>query len=330
MPEFLLNFSTHAKDLALFRDDWEGLARFVASHGFQGVELYPVGEVDVGSIPGGLVRGVHLRFFIMIRHILNGDLKALERIFGDLETAKKFYGGLSRDVVLKTYVAQLDLASQLGASYVVFHPVEVMLDQVYDWTPRHTLEETLSLHCDLINEVMSMSPFRGLLLFENLWWPWGFTLKDPGEFEFILSRMEYERCGIVLDTGHMIVSEGGFDDEEQAVHALVRRVKGLACLSHHIHAIHLTCTLSGQYLKNTRGTTGEVPEGGNFWQRLQSARRHVMELDRHDPFTLPGIEVLIDIIQPSFVVFELRYGDLHTWQEKIQAQKDALGERFFK
>ncbi len=323
-PSFLLNFSTHKTDLALFENDWQRIGEFVYCHNFNGIELYPVERICLKEIPEGLVKGLHLRFFVMIREIWKGDMAGLKKIFGSMENIRRFYGGTDRSALLKCYVEQMDLAKALGCSYVVFHPAHVCMDHVFDWEMDLKWHEVLDISCQIMNQALLKSGFDGYVLFENLWWPGSFNLGAKGQFEFIRSNMKHKRCGIVLDTGHLLLESGGFDNEDEAISCLEKRLQSLSYLNKDIIAIHLTCTLSGSYIKETK-RHGIRPEGKNFWQRFSSARRHVIKLDRHDAFTLPGTENLVRLAGPEYVVFEFFYNNLESWKEKIEKQKRALG-----
>ncbi len=323
-PQFLLNFSTHERDLSLFSNDWSRVREFVEMEGFDGIELYPVASPRVESIPEGLVKGVHLRFFIMLRPIWSEDVEALKETFGSLEDAKRFYGGEGVKAIIKTYRRQLDLAQALGASYVVYHPTDVALENVFDWAMDHSWEDTIRMCCEIIQEAVSKSSFMGYILFENLWWPGGFTLESLEEYEFIRENMSYERCGIVLDTGHLLLQGGGFDMEKDAISYLLKRASELSEIRASIIATHLTCTLSGEYVRRTRGQKGLRPRGETFWERLAHARTHVLKLDRHDPFTDGAIKGFLKSIDPKYVVFEFRYEDMAMWRQKILSQKNAL------
>ena len=61
--KFTLNISTHPGDLAILENDWNNARGILRAEGFDGYELYPVGEYDWDSIPRDLITGVHLRFY---------------------------------------------------------------------------------------------------------------------------------------------------------------------------------------------------------------------------------------------------------------------------
>ncbi len=323
----LLNFSTHGGDLRLFADDWDRVAAFVAGQGFDGLELLPVGDYPFARIPAALVHGLHLRFFVMLRQIWRGDRKWLLETFGDWETVRRFYGGTDRTAIVDTYVHQLELARRFGCRYVVFHPVHCELDHVHDWRFPWSWRETLELCAEVMNEVLARSRYRGWLLFENLWWPGSLRLRDVEEYAYLRQRVAHDRCGIVLDTGHLLADGGGFDHEEAAISHLLARLDSLGELRREIRAVHLTCSLSGRYIRASRKSN--LPRQSGFRQRLQAAREHVMQIDRHDPFSSPAIDRLFTRIEPADVVFEFSFRDLATWQEKIRVQKQALRERLW-
>jgi len=323
-PSFLLNFSSLARDLALFHGNWQKLADFVSQQGFNGVELYPVENVDPEQIPKGLIRGLHLRFFVLQNELWKGDIHGLKRIFGSLDTVRAFYGSTNKEAILSTYVNQLELAQALGCSYVVFHIAHVDLEHVYDWQMKTDWQETLEIGCQIMNEALSASTFEGYVLFENLWWPNGFNLGPDGQFEFILNEMKYEKCGLCLDTGHLLLESGGFDTQKEALDFLRKRLRGLTHLKEHIVSLHLSCTLSGAYLTKTKEAGLAGPSHRNFWKRFSQARAHVLRLDKHDPFEMQGTCQILELTEPRFVVFEFRFSDLDTWKRKIFLQKKAL------
>ncbi len=328
MIKRLLNFSTHPGELDLFGDDWSRLADFMRKWQFDGFELLPVGDYPFERIPPRLIHGIHLRFFIILRQIWRNDKQGLREMFGSMADVQRFYGGTDRQCIIDAYACQFELAHRLGCNYVVFHPVQCELDYIYNWQFPWSWQDTLDLCAEIINEALARSRYQGLLLFENLWWPGSFRLRADEEYEYLRRRVNYERCGIVLDTGHLLNSEGGFEVEAEGINYLLKRVREMGEMSKDIRAVHLTCSLSGAYIRESR-KNGEPRNGGTFWQQLSAARRHVSRIDPHDPFTDPAIGGLFDLITPDYVVFEFTWRGLDIWQKKIAAQKKAVGERLW-
>jgi len=320
----LLNISTHPGEPEMFNDDWGQAADFLAHWGFDGFELYPVGDYPCRRIPAAIIGGLHLRFFVILAPIWRDDRRRLLEIFGDWQTVEHFYGGRDAAWIAEFYARQLDLAQTLGAPYVVFHPVHCELDYVYNWQFPWQVEETLDLCAEVINAATAASHYDGLILFENLWWPGSFRLDSPWEFEYLLSRVDYPNCGIALDTGHLLNKNPRLTDERQATDYLLACVDQLGSQIDYIHTVHLTKSLSGDYVRQTQRIAEPYADDQTFWQRLDQARRHVGRIDRHDPFGTACVGELFDKIDPDHVVFEFTFNSKDQWEQKIATQKNAL------
>jgi sugar phosphate isomerase/epimerase len=321
----LLNISTHpGEPQRLFNNDWHRAADFLRRWDFDGFELYPVGDYPCECIPADLVTGLHLRFFIVLAPIWRGDHKRLLEIFGDWQTVELFYGGRDAVWIADFYRRQLDLAHRLGCAYVVFHPVHCELDYIYDWQFPWKVNETLSLCAEVVNAATQDTCYDGLILFENLWWPGSFRLDSPREYDFLLSKINHPRCGIALDTGHMLNKNAALIDEDDATEYLLRCIDNLGDIARHIHTVHLTKSLSGEYIRRTQKIVYPFNGAKTFWQRLDQARRHIARIDRHEPFETPAVAAVLEKIAPTHVVFEFTFNDMEQWKQKISTQKNAL------
>ncbi len=324
----LLNFSTHPGEPELFGDDWGRAEAFLKRWGFDGFELYPVGNYPFNRIPDSLVTGIHLRFFVILAPVWRGEHARLMDIFGSKDSAAAFYGApyetLGPEWIADFYADQLDLAHRLGCGYVVFHPVHCELAHVYDWRFPWRVEETLGMCAELINAASARSDFKGRILFENLWWPGSFRLLDPREYEYLQSRVNYPNCGIALDTGHLMNTNPELTSEPDAVDFLLNHIDTLGEIKSEIYTVHLTRSLSGEYIRESRknGRPNEI--GQSFWEKFDTARRHVGNIDQHEPFTYPGIDRVLEKIDPENVVFEFTFTGIDQWEEKIAVQKQAL------
>lgn len=322
--DFLLNISTHPADLALAGDNWSEARALLGRTGFHGFELYPAGSAECGVIPRDLVRGLHLRFFVMLRQIWNNDRRGLLEMFGNEENIRLYYGGTDRDAVLAAYRKEFELAAHFEVPYVVFHPVHYELDYVFNWQPPWNWRETVDLAAEVINEVVRDTGYDGWILFENLWWPGNFRLDSTDEIDRLFSRVSWNRCGLVLDTGHILNRNHALRTEQQAIAYLLGEVERLGDYRKLVRAVHLSRSISGEAVK--AGMQLENPYAGasDFWQRFIIALRHVRQIDRHEPFSDCSVEALFELIEPEAVVFELAYRSLEEWTEAIERQQRAL------
>ena len=321
----LLNISTHTSDLDIIQNNWQTAKDFATRNGFDGYELYPVGTYDCTTIPSEIIASIHLRFFVILEPMWRSNHDRLIEIFGDEETIEHFYGGPNKQVIIDAYRKQLALAQQLGCGYVVFHVSQSELEYIYNWQFPWTWQETVELSAEIVNEFTRDTPYKGEILFENLWWPGGLRLDSPDEVTYLLERVKYPRCGLVLDTGHVLNKNQNIRSEPQGIDYLIETVRGLGELRNLIKAVHLTRSLSADYVVQSRRQPNPLEGTKNFWDRFILAHKHVIQIDQHDAFEDPGIARLFDWISPKYVVFEFTYRDMAEWQAKITRQKKALG-----
>ncbi len=325
---FLLNISTHANDLAVAGARWEGASSLLDECGFDGFELYPVGGYDFDRIPDGLIGGIHLRFFVMLRQLWENDRSGLLSLFDSEENVRCYYGGTGREAIVDCYRRQLELATRFDCPYVVFHPVHYELEYVFDWRPPWNWRETVDLSAEVINEVVRGSDYDGWILFENLWWPGNFRLDSVEEIDRLLERVDYERSGIVLDTAHIINKNQNLETEEEAIGFLIDEVDRLGEYRRLIKAVHLCKSLSGEHVKAGMRLGNPYGRADGFWDRFSIALEHVRGIDTHDAFDHASIAGLFDRIEPENVVFELSFRTMDEWRLKIDRQKRALGKLF--
>jgi hypothetical protein len=176
-----------------------------------------------------------------------------------------------------------------------------------------------------MNEVFRETPFAGELLLENLWWPGSFRMLAPGEIAYVIEKMDLPCASIVMDTGHILSTNQGIGSESEGIEYLVAVIKSLGKDERsRIHGLHLTRSLSADYVNRTRGQGIAPRQAGSFWDRYAAAIDHVRQIDQHDAFSDPGIARLFDYIEPAYVTHEFTYASRGEWVGKIRAQTGAL------
>jgi hypothetical protein len=228
---------------------------------------------------------------------------------------------------VRDYRSQFELAARLGCEYVVFHLAQSEFDHVYDWRYPHTWKETIDLCADLLDAAMASTPFKGQLLLENLWWPGSFRCLEASEIDYALGRIAYSRTGIVLDTGHVFNTNQGVASEREGIEYICQVLGQLGSSSGSIRGLHLTKSLSADYVRQTL----ESPQPGrlgSFWDRYGKILDHVHQIDRHEAFADSAIRRIFDYVSPDFVTFEFGFASKAEWLEKIRMQRSALGQPF--
>ena len=319
---FSLNFSTHPGDLAIIEHEWSQAKHLLIDEGFDGFELYPVGDYPFEQIPPDIMRGIHLSFYPILAPLWRDDRQRLRDIFGDDETIIAFYGGLTRESLLAKYRAQLAIAESLGCGYVVFHLAQSEFEYIYHWQFPWSWRETVNLCAEVLNELFTETNFSGELLLENLWWPGSFRALDAREIAYALRQVAYPRTGIMLDTGHVFNTNQQLDTESDGIAFLLKTVRGLGDMRSAIRGVHLTRSLSADYVTRAHAVPTEVD--GSFWDRYHQALDHVRQIDQHDAFTDPAICGLFDLITPDYVTYEFSYASRGEWLGKIRRQRRAM------
>jgi len=124
----------------------------------------------------------------------------------------------------------------------------------------------------------------------------------------------------MLDTGHMMNKNPHLRDEDDGIDYLLSSVRNLGELRAAIKGVHLTCSLSGEYIQHSQAQPNPLDPSADYWTKFHQVLEHVRRIDQHAAFTNPGIARLFDLIEPEYVVFEFSYRSRAEWRRKIQQQ----------
>ena len=322
----LLGMTSSLEDQERFSGT-EDLYSFLKQHGFDGVELMRVGTPDGGIITPERTVGFHLRFFTCWMDFWTGNREGILENFGTHEHCMQFYGSADRSVIADILRNDFEFAHELGASYVVLHVSHVNLSECLTYRFGYTDKDVIRATCELINSVLSEnSDYRFELLLENLWWP-GLTFTNPEMTKMLLDGIRYKKTGLILDTGHLMSCNLDLTDEKDGiayVHAMLDAHKEL---SGRIRAVHLHQSVSGAYV---RGVLNDLATGqrnlpaGDFFERFGEVYVHILNIDRHKPFTSSAVSALVDRIAPEYLVYEFITRGRDELEQFIRTQDRAL------
>ncbi|WP_028112443.1 TIM barrel protein [Ferrimonas kyonanensis] len=300
--------------------DWSHARQWLQAAGLDGYEIAPHGQFEASQVPMDLVGGLHLTFFPILTPFWQQNTTALLAMFDDWQTVEHFYGSRDPEHLVAIYVHQLNLAADLGAPYVVFHPVTCDMDNLFSQQFPWHWRDTLKVCAELINAALAQSHFSGRLLFENLWWPGSFRLDSREEYDTLRQWVNYDNCGLCFDAGHMMATHTGLRSEQEGVAFLQQRLKSLD-LTDEIHTLHLNCSLNGAYIEAAKTQTDPYQGCPDFWYRLERALKHVTQIDGHHPFTETDLRPLLAAIEPEHLVHELAQDSLEQWQRACEQQQ---------
>ena len=317
-----INLTTSPEDLDRFesRAELEKLLR-----GFDGVELMYYGEDERGIVPPERVVGFHMSNHNYWLDFWRRDEAALLREYGDLDTARASFGGtLEPGRLVEEFRRDYALARRFGAAYMVYHVSDAGIEESFTRRYRHTDEEVADACCEIVNEALSDAPDTSIaLLLENLWLP-GLRFTRPEITRRLLEGIEYPNKGIMLDTGHLLHNDLELKDEAEGVAYVNRLLDAHGELSRYVRGVHLNQSITGEYAKKMMN---EPPAPGlSYRERSWKMFSHAYAVDRHQPFTAPGVrELIMERIAPEYLTFEFITDDNVQHAAFLRAQREALG-----
>ena len=260
-----------------------------------------------------LLTGYHLTFFPDWLDFYRDDKGALEEKFGSPDAAYRFYGGRGPETLLALYREDLARARGLGARYVVFHVSDVSIEECYTYRWLHTDEEVIDASVEIINLLLKDMPPDFDFLVENQWWP-GLTFTEPEKTARLLDGISYARKGILLDTGHLMNTNPRIASQAEGIAYIREMLRRHGDMGRMIRGVHLHQSVSGRYVRGHTGTLPPLPE--DYVQRFTASYLHILQIDRHRPWTNPAVSALLEEIDPLYVTHEL---SARTRQERFRA-----------
>jgi hypothetical protein len=269
-----------------------------------------------------LVVGYHLLFFSTWVDFWQSNETALLEEFGSWDAVRRCYGAQTRKELVARFRKDLQRAINLDVEYLVFHVSDVLMHECFTYEFSHTDRQVCDCACELINELFDGMDTDIALLLENQWWP-GLTFCDPAMTQRLLDGVEYGNVGFMLDTGHLMGTNTSLRTQAQAARYIRDCYDAHGPLRERVRGLHLHQSLSGEYVERTRGI---IPADftGDYLERFASSYRHVLQIDRHEPWSDPVIADLARHIGPTWVNNELTGGSRTQRLAHLRTQLDAL------
>lgn len=312
------NLTTSACDLDRFEDRaaLEALLR-----GFDGVELMCFEEDARGIVPKERVTGVHMNCLTYWLDFWRGDMDACLRELDTMENVRRMYGGETRQALLEHYRRDLENAKKYGAEYVVFHAADAGIEQTLTGRGGYASREVIDGVCEFLNELMGGVTDGPALLLENLWES-GLTMTEPELTARLMDGVEYKNKGIMLDTGHLMHTNTALRTQAEALRYIQDMLDRHGALCRFIRGIHLNQSVTGAYMRRV-AKNPPVP-ASDYAGRSYQLFEYVFRIDRHKPFTCPGVRALIERVGPEYLTFEFISNDLPQLRRMLHRQQNAL------
>ncbi len=312
----LINLSDYVDSLAMFQHNRNNIACFLQEHDLDGIEMMFCDDRADPQITSGLIRGCHLRFWPNWIDFWQGNSLELKKEFKTGQAVNQYYGGLTPAVLIENYRNNIRIAIDAGAEYLVFHVSQTRSAETFTWQFSYSDEQVIDATIELVNMFADDIPNHVALLFENLWWP-GLTLLRPALVEKLLCGINHNNTGIMLDTGHLMNTNPQLNSQEDGVRYILHTLANLGELSRRVQGIHLHYSLSGSFVNSHRYK--QLPE-----LSFEAIMQHIMNIDQHLPFSERCAQLIIDKVQPNYLVHEFVANSLAQWSRCLGIQKQAL------
>ncbi|SHJ56046.1 Xylose isomerase-like TIM barrel [Hathewaya proteolytica DSM 3090] len=321
----LINTSNWQGDLDRLGENCKQVEEFLINNHLDGVELIQCGDIDYKRIDKNNIVGLHLPYYPMCMDLFNDDSEGLKRTFGSEDISHRFYNG-NREDLIKQYREQLQLARELKVEYVVFHVSHVLVKDCYTYKYEYSDEQVIDATIKFINDVLQGEQYDFYFLLENLWWP-GLTFLNNELAEKLLKGIKYDKKGFMLDTGHLMNTNIYLKTEKEAVEYIINILKGMGTLCKYIKGVHLSVSLSGEYVQETKQKQIKFALPSSYEEYLEQYKNtynHIFKIDHHKPFTEDHVKEIFDYINPEFLVYEFIAHDGDTLEKYIKIQNESL------
>ena len=291
------------------------LKQSIESMGMDGVELFVYQNKPYLDSYQDVAVGAHLNYWPMWMDFYNGNAEELRKFFADEEAVAGYYGSSHYEGWLQYVKENIRAALKERPEYLVWHVSEATNEECFTFRFKQDDKAVLKAAADVFNRVSTEIPADTIVLFENLWWP-GLRLTDKNMVEYFFSLIDHKNVGIMLDTGHLLNTNPTLKTEQDGVEYILETIRALGETASLIRGIHLSCSLSGEYVENFERVyrPSEIPE---------CLFHHISSIDQHRPFTDTAVRKVIELVQPDYLVHEFIYTDKADFERKIMTQLKA-------
>ncbi len=295
-----------------YRIDWIGTheqqRRMLRHFHLDGFEVIWCDQKVEERFPRETVVGMHLPFYADWMNFWLEDHVRLDDEFGDRATWRNFYQGETKGTYVEYLGRSLDYAHSLNVEYVVFHVSQVAVDEAYNYQFQFDDTTVLRESAKLINALFERSDhaYHFLFLVENLWWP-GLNFRDAAMTRNFLNDIHYDRKGFALDLGHLLNANTSIRTDEDAVSWIHQVLDEHEDLIRHMKAVHLHQSMTGAFVEQycASGATADT-KSLDYRERFRLSYEHVAKIDEHAVWEMPGLQPILDRIEPDYLVYEFR------------------------
>ena len=284
-------------------EHWGQLGNTLLERGLDGFEILADIQKTWEPIPPALVKGYQFRNHLDWFDCYEGKKKTFIWNFIGRGEAADYFGNGSAEDILNAYRQDLEYGLSLKTPYIIFDVANADEQEVSTFEWKHSDHQIMDAAIEILNILLKGVEPNFYLLLGNSSWP-GFTFTDPQKTEYLLSRINYPKVGIMLDTARLLSIKWHTKNQSEAIRYIhsVLDAHGELCKS--IMGLHFS------YLP-TLGWTGSrprIPEyrPGDYrpaWLTPEVLLKvQARNVGRHSCWTNPECISLIERIEPQYLV----------------------------
>ncbi|MBO7410232.1 MAG: TIM barrel protein, partial [Candidatus Methanomethylophilaceae archaeon] len=251
----------------------------------------------------GRVGSVHLPYAADWYGPATGKRPADESL--DSELLRYRYYGRNEDEIVEALYTAMKAAEPFEPAYGVLHAGSANIEELlcYDYSDDDI--DVIDVLAEMLNRAVSRFPGGEppfTLALENTWWP-GFRAEGPKGYRRLTDKLEFDDWGLCLDTGHLLFTTKGSDDEAGAIEILNRVADTypeemvMRIITMHLH-VNTSATIHRTLSEND---CARLP----VEERFKRAYKLIGNVDQHRPFSDPSVLDYVERIDPDFIVHEM-------------------------
>lgn len=297
---------------------WD-LHQIVGELGVDGIEQFVYSLQPESNRYADITVGVHLHYWPYWLDFWLKKAKRLKQEFRNIhERNRYFQEAMSCEEWLSVIRRNIIAAVAQRPEYLVWHVAEANNEEIFTYAFNYSDREVLTAAAEVFNSVADEIPSELPVLFENLWWP-GLRLTDVRNVKYFFERIQRDNVGIMLDTGHLMNTNQRLRSEAEGADYVCRVYEKLGDYRELVRGVHLSCSLSGSYVRTMDHLVPEKLTPEVVWQ-------HIVRLDQHKPFTTAAARKILQTIQPEYVVHEVGYESMGDLRKQLPIQLGACRE----
>ena len=291
-------------DYCLKADEhWDRLGDTLLTQGLDGFEI--LGDVPKTwePIPQSLLLGYQMQtFYDWLDCYLGYKEECILDFRVKREVAGYFGKGKPEDIIC-AYRKDLAYGRALKAPYIVFDVSNADEQEIYTFRWSHSDYWVIDAAVEILNELLKGVDPAFTLLLGNDRWP-GFTFLEPKKTEYLLSKIQYPKVGIMLDTGRLLSTRWGTKNQSEGIRYIHSLLDKHGELSRSIHGLHFNYVPTSEWIREPRKQPQKSSQEYHppYWTPELALYLKIHRLDRHSCWSNPECVSLIDRLEPQYLV----------------------------